>query len=193
MNLVLDPNTVIGDCLETALGLPTYVELINSVKDGSAFVDETAARFQKTYNAFYRVRQRSPEWYKAYYRLMREQVTVERTFEAVLRELLPFGMLEVSFASKLLATVAPNRPIWDQYVIKALGMDKKWAGYSGRPREERLKKAVELYDGIEQWYAAFLNCPTGKACIARFDEILPNYATRVSDVKKVDYMLVSRR
>ena len=53
MNLVLEPNTVIGDCHETALGLPIYVELVDSVRDKSAFSGEKAAWFQKTYNAFY--------------------------------------------------------------------------------------------------------------------------------------------
>lgn len=33
--------------------------------------------------------------------------------------------VEVSFASKLIATVSPEEPIWDKYVLKNLGFDKE--------------------------------------------------------------------
>jgi len=38
-----------------------------------------------------------------------------------------------------------------------------------------------------------LNSKDGKECVKKFDTILPDYAGKVSDVKKIDFMLVSKR
>ena len=188
--MILNPKTVIGDCLETAFGLPIYVEIICRAKNGGQFADED---FRKKYNAYYRVRQRKPEWYAEYYRLMESQHSTNKSFEELLRALLPYGGIEVSFSSKLLSTIDTNRPIWDQYVLKSLGRFDEWTSFSQRPCEERIKKAVSLYAEIEQWYVDFLNTQTGKECIKQFDTVLPQYADIISATKKIDYMLVSKR
>lgn len=44
-------------------------------------------------------------------------------FEEILRELydLTNGRIEASFSSKMYATLYPEKPIWDQFVLKFLG------------------------------------------------------------------------
>ena len=97
------------------------------------------------------------------------------------------------FQSKLLATVDVDRPIWDQYVLKSLGRYKEWNSFNGKDKEERISKAVEIYADIEKWYADFLNSKDGKECVKKFDTILPDYAGKVSDVKKIDFFYGSSR
>ena len=187
--MILNPNTVIGDCLETAFGLPTYLELINEAKKEQFATKD----YRKKFNAYYRVRQRSSEWYDRYYELMENQKNSNLSFEMILRQLLPFGALEVSFSSKLLSTIDTQKPIWDQYVLKSLNLFNEWMSYSQLPQEERLQKAVYIYDRIEKWYDQFLNSQVGKECIAKFDKELPQYSKTISNTKKIDFMLVSKR
>ena len=186
----LNPSTVMGECFETAFGIKTYVELINEVADKHFSASD---KFRKKFNAYYRVRQRKADWYDAYYSLMIQQKKQEKTFEDLLKELAVYGNIEVSFSSKLLATADTNRPIWDQYVLKSLGVYNSWQKYNNKPKIDRIKKASELYSEIEDWYRIFLNSADGKACIKQFDLLLPSYAKIISDTKKIDYMLVSKR
>ena len=188
--MIINPNTIIGECLETAWGLPQYMDIISKVNKNDF---KASADFRTSFNAYYRVRQRKSEWYDAYYELMENQKHYPLSFEQLLRKLMTFGNIETSFSSKLLATVDVDRPIWDQYVLKSLGRYKEWKSFNGKDKEERISKAVEIYAGIEKWYADFLNSKDGKECVKKFDTILPDYAGKVSDVKKIDFMLVSKR
>jgi len=188
--MILEPKSVIGDCLETAFGLPKYLDIIMTAKLGGSFA---TPEFRTMYNSYYVVQRKKPLWYDCYYSLMEEQAKKARTFEGLLRELLPFGAIDVSFSSKLLSTIDPSRPIWDQYVLKSLGMYSEWQSFSGKSKETRIQKAINLYEKIECWYADFLDSENGKACIAQFDAALPKYASLLSDVKKVDFMLYSKR
>ena len=61
-------------------------------------------------------------------------------------------MIEASFSSKMLATIDPSKPIWDQYVLKNLGLQLK-----GKDAESKLKNAIDLYSKIEDWYNSYLN------------------------------------
>ncbi|MCR1839260.1 hypothetical protein [Murimonas intestini] len=113
----------------------------------------------------------------------------ETTFEEILRELydLTNGRIEASFSSKMYATLYPEKPIWDQFVLKFLGL-KMPDGNS----EKRLKAAIVLYSDIEEWYKEFLCKENARLCLALFDEIFPDYKW-VSDIKKIDFYLWSIR
>ena len=58
--------------------------------------------------------------------------------------------------------------------------------------KDRIRKVEELYDGMVNWYADFLKTENARECIAKFDEVLPDYAW-LSDVKKIDFFLWSIR
>ena len=108
--MIINPNTIIGECLETAWGLPQYMDIISKVKKNDF---KASTDFRTSFNAYYRVRQRKSEWYDAYYEVMENQKHNPLSFEQLLRKLMTFGNIEVSFSSKLLATVDVDRPIWD--------------------------------------------------------------------------------
>ena len=101
--------------------------------------------------------------------------------------------IEVSFTSKLISSIDPNKPIWDQYVIKNLGLNKEWDSVKNKSREERIKVAELIYERIETWYIEYLESEEGKEFIKEFDAILPEYKERLSSIKKLDYVLVFKR
>lgn len=93
------------------------------------------------------------------------------------------GRIEASFANKMLATLHPNQPIWDKYVIHNLGLDV--------PRKDP-EGMVDVYEKIVEWYGEYIGSLNGRQCIKQFDEVLPEYAW-ISDVKKLDYYLWGMR
>lgn len=187
----LNPNTVIEDSLETAFSLRAYIDIISAVKqDGFAATPE----FRKTFNGFYRVRQKSAAWYDKYYELMEEQRTANRGFRDLLICLEAVsGTIDVSFVSKMMAAVDPLLPIWDRYVLQNLGLLKRWEKLTGKDKTLRIDEAVRIYEEIKSWYDAFIRSADGKACIAAFDSAMPNYKEKLTAVKKIDYLLWSKR
>ena len=140
--------------------------------------------FQKAYNGFYRLRQRSADFYACYYGYLEQQKNnAALNFEDVLTYLYEnTGRVEASFSSKLLATVRPELPIWDSFVLKNLGL--RAPNYNCK---NRLRRVAALYDQICRWYQS------GKAaeCVAEFDGLYPG--TNITDTKKADFILWQRR
>lgn len=189
--MVLNSKTVLSEALENAFSLKEYTSIIETIRRDDF---KATPEFRKKFNGFYTVRQKKSSWYDCYYSLMEKQRIVPQSFEVILRAMYEEGhTIEVSFVSKLIAAVDPNLPIWDQYVIKNLGFMKEWERYRQKSTEERIQKAVEIYNAIINWYSEFLSSENGKLCVERFDETLPEYKEKISDVKKIDYWLWSKR
>ena len=140
--------------------------------------------FQKAYNGFYRLRQRSADFYACYYGYLEQQKNnAALTFEDVLTYLYEnTGRVEASFSSKLLATIRPELPIWDTFVLKNLGLRAPY--YKCK---DRLKRVAALYDQICQWYQT----EDAADCVAEFDRQYPN--TNITETKKADFILWQRR
>lgn len=97
------------------------------------------------------------------------------------------GNIEASFSSKMLATINPDMPIWDRYVVKNLCLKMR-----GKTKKDQLTCAVDLYEQMLCWYKGFLQTENGKDCIKEFDRTMPGYIW-MSDVKKIDFYLWSIR
>lgn len=97
------------------------------------------------------------------------------------------GNIEPPFSSKMLATILPEKPIWNRCVVQNLNMQ-----LMGATKEEKLKNAVILYADMEKWYADFLESEKGKECIREFDRLLTDYKG-ISSIKKIDSILWSIR
>jgi hypothetical protein len=140
--------------------------------------------YQKKYSGYYRVR-RGADWKREYFRLMIDyRARKDITFgEILLRLYQATGQIEASFASKMLATLDANMPIWDSNVLKALQLRLK-----GKNTEIRLSNAVVLYDRICSWYLAFLHTDQAKEMIERFNQEFPDYEN-LSETKKIDFIL----
>ena len=177
----INATKILKDALSRSLGLPRYIEIMAGNPDKS--------EFQRMFNGYYKVR-RNEDWQKEYYAIFTEakKNPENYTFERILRKLHEkTRMIEASFSSKMLATIDPSKPIWDQYVLKNLGLQLK-----GKDAESKLKNAIDLYSKIEDWYNSYLNSSEGKENIRVFDLMLPDYAA-ISNIKKIDCLLWAHR
>ena len=147
-----------------AFGLRSYIDILSVIQQDN-FV--ATPEFRKAFNGFYRVRQKSAAWYDKYYGLMEEQRSANRSFRELLFCLEKIsGTIDVSFASKMLAAIDPMLPIWDKYVLQNLGLLKRWEKMASKD---------------------------GKACIAALDSAMSHYKEKLTEVKKIDFLLWSMR
>lgn len=179
-----DVDKVFHERLATSLGLDKYQYIMDNVREVDVSID---VNFQRIFNGFYIVR-RNADWRKVYYDYFESVKGSKPTFVDIITYLYEqTGHIEPSFSSKMLATLIPEKPIWDRYVVQNLDISLE-----GNTREEKLANAISLYSEIEKWYAEFLVSDKGKECIEKFDAMLPEYKW-ISGVKKVDTVLWSIR
>ena len=179
-----DVDKVFHERLATSLGLDKYQYIMDNVREVDVSID---VNFQRIFNGFYIVR-RNADWRKRYYDYFESLKGSKPTFEDIITYLYEqTGRIEPSFSSKMLATLIPEKPIWDRYVVQNLDISLE-----GTSREEKLANAISLYSEIEKWYVSFLLSDKGKECIDKFDAMLPEYKW-ISGVKKVDTILWSIR
>jgi len=184
MEICLNAKKVLGECLANNLGLEKYAYIMKNFQSINISKDEC---FQKTYNSFYKVR-RDADWRKIYYNLFENLKTKQISFEDVITYLYKkTGNVEASFSSKMLATIFPEKPIWDHHVLKNLGFCIK----TGDCRE-RLRESVSIYTGIEDWYKDYLDTNNALKSIRCFDNYLPAYSW-ISNTKKIDFLLWEKR
>lgn len=176
---MINAKEVLQAQLARGLGLDRYADIMHG--------DPASPEFQRAFNGYYRIR-RNEEWRQHYYDLFAKAKADRFSFEQIITELFRLtGNVEASFSSKMLATIDPSKPIWDQYVLQNLGLE-----LIGKSQEEKLQNAVALYDRIVKWYKEYLTTSEARENIIDFDRLLPEYAW-VSDTKKIDCLLWSKR
>lgn len=181
--MLINPYEVLEERLAESFGLKQYENILSQLYKVNVSADET---FQKTFNGFYRIR-RNESWRNQYYKLFERGKHETLSFSKIINELYEkTGNVEPSFSSKMYATINVDKPIWDQYVLKNLGLKLTGEG------EFKLNNAINLYSQIEAWYQDFLNTPHCKECIDAFDEALPSYKW-ISSTKKIDCFLWGTR
>lgn len=171
---------IIQHQLEQALGLPTYRKIMDNVNPSNE-------DFRKMFDGFYKIR-RDEEWRLCYYRIFEEMLNdrANASFENIIRAIQDATKCcEASFASKMLATINPNKPILDSNVLKFLGLH---LADSGTELTNRVDNAIRIYTLIEKRYAEILSSLEGQKCIVLFNKTFPDYSD-ISDVKKIDCFL----
>ena len=182
--LHLDAKKLLEDRLAASLGLDRYSYIMRMFREVNVSLDED---FQRTFNAFYRVRKNSA-WRAQYYALFERAKHEDLDYEYILRSLYKSsGNIEASFTSKLVATIDPDSPIIDQYVLQNLGI-----AISGPGKDTRLRTAISAYHSLKSWYESYIHTDEARKNIAVFDKMLPSY-TWISDTKKIDYLLWAKR
>ncbi len=163
------------------VGIGKYRWIMSHVHETDVSTD---AEFQKRYNGFYRVRQRSANFYRHYFSCLEENKNNHNlTFEDVVLDLYQkTGEIHASFGSKLLATVNPDMPIWDQFVLKNLGLRAPYYY-----EKNRMEKIVRLYDKLCDWYKS----EEAKKKQDEFERMFPD--EELTDVKKTDFVLWATR
>ena len=75
-------------------------------------------------------------------------------------------------------------PVWDKYVLQNMGIEIK--RYS-------LKKCVECYKKILEYYDKMEMSGEANELIKMFDDHFPQYKDKFTRIKKMDLMLWQRR
>ena len=181
-------------CLENACSFDLYRKTLDLRKNVA-----TDFEYQKNFNHYYRVR-RDADWLKQFYNFFEKNKNNKSiTFAEILRYLSniehnvkktaknPTGKaktIEASFASKMLATIHPDHPIWDAQVLRAL----KIKTADSLDREEKIQECIKIYQKIEDEIAAFKITVEGKRCVEEFDKTFPS-CKDFSEFKKIDFYL----
>ena len=138
--------------------------------------------FQRTFNGFYKVRRR-PQWQTMYYGLMEEAKSRGIAFAEILHRLLVLtDRIEASFASKLVATLNPEQPVIDKFVLKNFGLHLPV--YSTGDRE---KKTIGLYEQLRAAYEQLRANEKGRMICEKFRASYPDAGIAV--VKMIDLVL----
>jgi hypothetical protein len=141
--------------------------------------------FQKRFKGFYRMGKRSEKYYRDYFRLFEQMREVNKlTIGEVLNKLyLSEKRKELSFASKMLATIDPKLPIWDSNVRNLLNNKYKT---NFKQSYKVISECVEAYNELCNWYKLFLKSPEATRLIAAFDAHFPK--SKISKIKKIDFI-----
>jgi len=139
--------------------------------------------FQNKFNAFYKVR-RSSEWRRHFYTLLESSKANGITFAHALHVLLEkTSKLEASFASKLVATLHPGKPVIDQHVFRNFGLRLP----SCKNREHRCVACVACYERLCENYVALMKSAEGTVIREKFNSLFP--WAKITDLKKLDLVL----
>ena len=144
--------------------------------------------YQRTFNAFFRMQRRSEDWYQYYFGLLESKKRdVSVTFQGVIEQIYADTCrVEPSFSSKLVATIRPDKPVYDKYVMVNLCL--KIPGAHKRP-EDRLVGLVAMYASLEEKVDALVKDEIFKTMLKpAFDRRFGAF-TGFTDVKKLDFLL----
>lgn len=174
------------DWEKIGVGLEKYQWIMGKFND----IDVSKNReFRKKFNHFYRIRQRESEFYDVFYQKLEDSKKECPAFGELIDYFYDqFKRMEASFSSKLIATVNPNLPVWDNEVLRNLGLKKP---YNYEKVDVRLKKIKRLYEVIRNWYVDYLETDEAKNKLAMFDNHFPN--SNITDTKKIDLILWQTR
>lgn len=161
-----------------------YDCLVNSLHSSNVANDAT---YQRVFIGYYGVRGRNDEWRRDFFGILeREKNNESVCFSALLEELWgKVQKVELSFTSKLIATIDPNRPVYDSNVEDCLGLD---GPKPHMPVEERKRCAIEAYDSLTTQTSAMINGTAFLDFRESFDEEFPEFR-HFTDIKKLDLYL----
>ena len=149
-------------------------KLLNIAKDDD---------FQIIFDRFYKIR-RNNDWrsiYYTYFQSIKDKTDI--TFKEVLIYLYKkTGNIEVSFASKMIATINKNMPIVDHFVLSKLGLE-----IVGKSDDEKMCNAVHVYNQIIQLENDMLKTREFKRFIKCFKKDFYDYD--IPDIKILDFYL----
>ncbi len=181
-----DIDTILERLADTNLSAYDYLQ--RTVLSTNVFEDK---QFQRSFNGYYRMRQRTREWYDYFYSTL-ERVKYDReiTFQDVIRETFEkTGRVEASFSSKMIATIRPDMAVYDSYLRENLSLIVPKP--TNRP-EVRIEEFAVAYSVLQEKMLGLIGEPRFSHLRSRFDQRLPNYL-HFTDIKKMDLLLWQMR
>ena len=133
------------------------------------------------------MRQRSARWYRHYFNYLEQQKKNTRLlFKDTLQDIQStFGRVEPSFASKLVATIRPETPVYDSVVLRNLGIK---GSRSYAPAAVRFDDALRAYEEIQEFHEHALSSKVFPKLKSQFDRSFSQFA-EFTDAKKLDFLL----
>lgn len=164
-------------------GLKKYSILQNNLHN----IDVSKSRdFQRRFNHFYRVR-RNSDWQFEFYRLLEDKKHSGTTFSEALRYIHEHtGQYEASFASKLVATIHPDKPVVDKFVLENTDLKLPYASTKNREA-----KIISVYNQLQERFTEFLNTESGKYLVKKFREKFSD--ADITEMKMTDLVLWQSR
>lgn len=144
--------------------------------------------FRKQFNLFYRVR-RCPAWQEAFYGLLEEQLHGPCSFDSFLDEIVRrTNRVEASFSSKAVATLRPDLPVLDRYVLQNLGLQQP---RQHLPQASRVSQWKSIYANVDVRYRGYLKTERGRSLVKQFQTHYPD--TGITETKMLDLVLWQTR
>ncbi len=144
-------------------------------------------QYQATFNGYYRMQRRTQDWYSFFFSVLeREKRNHAITFTQILEEVYRSKRrVEPSFSSKLVATIRPDKPMYDKYVRENLSLT---IPRPNEPAERRVHKYVEVYSSLEAQMTELIHSQVFQELKRRFDDRFPAHS-HFTDTKKLDLLL----
>ena len=180
------------DSIASAMGIVEYLKIMDEFNKNGI-----TEKFKQHFKSFYVVRFNT-DWQNAFFgyfeEILRNSEKKNIAYANVLVDLYErTHRVEASFSSKLITTIDPNMPIYDSQILEfMISQDLDIKPYS-TIKEKQKDNAIYNYKQIQDWFINFKNSEEGKAYIKRFNEILPKYADKLSDTKKIDFLIWADR
>ena len=163
------------------IGAKKYAEIMDLFEKVDVSTNE---HFQKLFVGFYRVRRSKDKFLTPYFTLMQSLKGKDPSFEEILRKIYSFQeRYEPSFASKMLATINPDMPVWDSFVLKHFGLTVK---------KRDFEICIKTYSQLIEKYKAREKSGEADKDVKEFDDNLPVY-NYFSKNKKMDLMIWQTR
>jgi len=128
---------------------------------------------------------KSDKYYRNYFKLFEQMRNGKKlTIGDLLKKLFESEeKKELSFASKMLATIDSNLPVWDSKVRNVLKVKYKT---NFKATYKDIIECVEAYNMYCNWYKLFLKTTEANSFIADFDKHFPK--AKISKMKKLDFI-----
>lgn len=191
---ISNPNEVMLQSIEESCSFHSYKKTLETNTNIATDID-----YQRNFTSYYRVR-RDAAWLKEFYNFFEDNKNnKDITYREILQHLSNLEhsvrvtekhkdgkakAVEASFASKMLATINHDHPIWDSQVLRFLNIKVR----ENLSHANRIDECVRIYDEIEKEITAFIETEAGQECIRLFDKTFPN-CKDFSVYKKIDFYL----
>ena len=167
-----------------------YDDYLFIMKNMHVFDDE----FKRKFAHFYKLNQgmRNTNDKKSFFNLLKECINNKQDdYAAVLNKLsLKTGHNEMSFASKIVASVNANKPVIDKIVLGHFKINRPSYG----DLKHKISKSINIYNEIEEDYHEFLKSKKGEELMNIFDkEIKQQHNYKITNIKKLDFILWQTR
>jgi hypothetical protein len=176
-------DSIFGRLSARVLDLEDYLYLQCNL---SALDVSKDATFQRTFNRFYKMRSKPAGWYELFFSLLeRDKHRADLKFEEVICKIFSrWNEVHPSFASKMVATINPENPIYDKEICKHLGIKQ---GTIADP-EARLATAISNFSALRTFHSAAIKTRGASDLIEAFDRQFERFGGFTS-VKKIDLMM----